>query len=264
MKNIIVPTDFSEIAQNATRFAMSVAKHIHGKLVFFHADEDLNSSDLLALRKETAKIQALVPDVTSTFVASNKRFNSLTLKETFKDKVDFIVIGTSGESADISKKLFGTNTSEILEDVNCPVMAIPEGCTYQEIKRIAYASDLIKLEKELEKIISLAKQFGASIEVFHVSPIFPDLGDVEKMNIPAKIEQLKQKYTYDLINYSIQKTTRDNQIQSGIHSFLSQHNSDLLVIFHNNVSGIDRFLTDSETEKLVTHVKTPLLVFPKI
>lgn len=264
MKKIIIPTDFSEIAQNATRFAISVAKHIHGKLVFFHADEHLNVNDLNSLRKETDKISALVPGVTSEFVASNKLFNSLTLKETFKDNIDFIVIGTSGESADISKKLFGTNTSEILEDVNCPVIAVPEGCTYKEIKRIAYASDLIKLEKELEKIISFAKQFDASIEVFHVSPIFPDLGDVEKMNIPAKIEQLKQKYQYDSIDYYVQKTAQDNQIQSGINAFLSHHNSDLLVIFHNNVTGIDRFLTESETEKLVTHIKTPMLVFPKI
>jgi nucleotide-binding universal stress UspA family protein len=264
MKKILVPTDFSEIARQATQFAISVAKHTGAGLIFFHADLYSENNELRKLKEEATKVSLSNPAVKTEFVVSDKLFNSLSIKDIFKDSIDLIVIGTSGESADISKKLFGTNTSEIIEDINFPVIAVPGNYQYNGIQKIAYASDLSKLEHETAKVIDFAKRFNAAVEIFHVSPVFPDLGDVEKMDIPGKVQQLKEKHGYSAISYFVEKTPHDNQTGKGIKSFLSHHNSDLLVLFHNNREGLDRFISSSETEKSVSHIKTPLLIFPKV
>jgi nucleotide-binding universal stress UspA family protein len=263
MKKIVVPTDFSEIAHNATQFAISVAKHTGAEIIFFHADLHNGSDELRKLKEEAAKVSLSNRSVKTEFVASDKLFNSITIKDIFKGSIDLIVIGTSAENADISKKLFGTNTSEIIEDINCPVIAVPANYQYKGIQKIAYASDLSMLEHETAKVIDFAKHFNAAVEIFHVSPVFPDLGDVEKLDIPGKVQQLKEKHGYSTINYFVEKTPHDNQIGKGIKSLLSHHNSDLLVLFHNNREGFDRFISSSENENLVNLIKKTLLIFPK-
>ncbi len=263
MKKIVVPTDFSAIADNATNYALSLAKILNGEIIFFHANEHNGSTEQNKLKAEISRISALNSNLKTEFIATDKLFNSLTISELFKDKVDLIIMGTSGESADFSKKIFGTYTSEMIEEMSCPVIAVPADYRFTEIKKISYASDLTTLDEEIRSIIDFARKFNAIIEVFHISPVFPDLGDIEKMDIPEKIETLKQKYGYSAINYFVETTKHDNQINKGINAFLSHHNSDLLVIFHDVKSGIDRFLTSSETRKIITHIKTPLLIFPK-
>jgi len=262
MKKILIPTDFSEIAHNAAKFATSIANHTGAELIFFHAEKH-NGSDELRKLKEDTKTLLLNPSVKTEYVVSDKLFNSLTIKGLFGNSIDLIVIGTSGENADLSKKLFGTNTSEIIENINCPVIAVPAGYNDQKIQKISYASDLSKLDHETARVIAFAKLFNAAIEIFHVSPVFPDLGDVEKMDVQSRIDQLKQKHDYSAIKYFVEETPHDNQINKGIKSFLSHHHSDLLVLFHNNLEGIDRFITSSETEKSVTQIKIPVLIFPK-
>lgn len=263
MRKILIPTDFSAIAVNASEYALAIAKTLKGELVFFHADEHTDSNEHNKLIAEVNKISTENPSLKTSFVATDKLFNSLTINDLFKDSLGLIIIGTSGESGDLSKKIFGTNTSEITEDMNCPVIAIPSDYKYTDIRKIGYASDLNNLDKEITEVIDFSRKFNAVIEVFHVSPVFPDLGDVEKIDIQSKIEELKQKHGYSAIQYFVEKTNHDNQINKGINNFLSHHNSDLLVLFHNIRSGIDRFITSSETRDVITHIKTPLLIFPK-
>lgn len=263
MKKILVPTDFSAIAGNAARYALELAKVMNSEIVFFHANEHSGSDEYKRLKAEVATISALNPSVKSEFVATDKLFNSMTITDIFRTDIGLIVMGTSGEHAAFSKKIFGTNTSQIIENMNCPVIAVPDGYAYSDIKNIAYASDLNRLEEEIILVIDFARRFNADVQVFHVSPVFPDLGDVEKIDAQSKIEALKQQHGYPAMSYSVEKTTNDNQINKGIVKFLSHHAADLLILFHNNREGIDKFFSSSTAEKAITHIKTPLLIFPK-
>ncbi|HXU28357.1 MAG TPA: universal stress protein [Bacteroidia bacterium] len=261
MKKILLPTDFSEIAHNATQYALSIAKTIKAEIVFFHADQH-NSEDLHKLKEEVSKALIGTQSVKASYISSHKQFNSLMVNEIVKaNDIDLVVIGTTGEAAPLEKKIFGRNTTDITEHSNCPVISIPFNYKNFEIKNIAYASDLNFIDTEINQIIDLAKLFNATVEIFHVSPTFPDLGNVEKMNVQQKIEQIKTKYAK--INYSVETTKHDNETYKGITSFINHHNTDLLVMFHNHVSAFDEFFATSNTEKAISHLKAPVLIYPK-
>jgi nucleotide-binding universal stress UspA family protein len=261
MKIILVPTDFSAIADNATHYALSLAKRFKGEVLIFHADEK-NPNDLNKLKTEVDKIHS--GQVKVGFLFSPNHLSSITVNDVVKEhNVDLIVMGTSGEAATLEKKIFGRNTTDISEHANCPVVAVPAGYTYSGITKIAYASDLNFLDKEIGKVIGLAQLLNAAVDVFHVSPVFPDLGNSEKMNVQQKLEQIKDKYDFKKINYSVEKTKRDNQIPEGIACFIDYGDADLLVMFHNHVSAFDEFISNSSTAKVIAHTKTPILVFPK-
>lgn len=263
MKKILVPTDFSPIAANAANYALAVASNLNAEIVFFHANEHIGSDEQNKLKAQVSNACALNPSLKADFVATDKLFNSLTIADLFGNSIDLIVMGTSGEQGDLSKKVFGTNAEGMIDNLSCPLLVVPSHHASNVIKQIAYASDLNNLDNELAQVIPFARAFNAAIEVFHVSPVFPDLGDVEKMDAQSKVDSAKAAFSYSTIHYSAERMKRDNQVTKGIEHFLSNHKSDLLVLFHANLEGLNRFFTSSTSEKAVYHLKNPLLIFPK-
>ncbi len=58
MKTILVPTDYSEVANNASRYAIELSKHLGAKLILFHAYHRrvlLSSLPLIFADKELEK-----------------------------------------------------------------------------------------------------------------------------------------------------------------------------------------------------------------
>jgi nucleotide-binding universal stress UspA family protein len=195
---------------------------------------------------------------------SEKSFNVQTIKEIVSAKeIDLIIMGTCGAGLGISKKLFGSNTSAIIEDSGCPILSIPLDYKYSSINKIAYASNLSDISKEIGYVIDFGTQFNASIEVFHVTPIFPDLGDVEKKDVFKIVDELKVKHQYPNINYYVERTSHDNEIKKAINLFIMDYNPDMLVLFHSNRNGVDKVITSGTTGTIASNLQIPLLAFLK-
>lgn len=146
MKNILVLTDYSDVANNAVRYALAIIKNTEAKYVFFHAG---NQSEL----KLRENINSLFPieetlQNNSKYITSPLNYNLETIKELIRHyKIDFIFMGTIGDKKPIFSKIFGSNTAVTIEGVDIPVIAVPPEYTYKQIKKIAFASD-INLSKE--------------------------------------------------------------------------------------------------------------------
>jgi nucleotide-binding universal stress UspA family protein len=264
MKTFVVPTDFSNVANNASLYALALTKVMDGSLIFFHANEHDQSESLQKLQHELYALTGSNSHPNFNFISTDKLFNSLTIKEVLDEPIDLIIMGTNAGEAGLLQNIFGANTSEVIENLFCPLISVPKRYLYTPIKTIGYATDLNALNEELVKVIDFARPFNASIKVFHVSPIFPDLGDVEDKDIKSIMEMLRKQHNYPRMEYYVEKTSSDNQLNKGINHFLADHDLDLLVLFHNNEKGLNRFLTHSESETLVKDSDKPLLIFPKV
>ena len=261
MKKILVPTDFSALASNAIKYALSMAKATNTELVFFHAGKNENLSKL---KNEVSEIQQASVETEIHFIVSEKPFNANTIKEVVSaNNIDLIIMGTCGEGMGISKKLIGSNTSAIIEDIGCPILAVPLDYKYKTIDKIAYASDLSNLYEEVKYVIDFGKIFNASIEIFHVTPIFPDLGNVEKKDVFKMVDEIKIKYQYPNINYYVEETPRDNQIKKGINLFIKDYHPDMVVLFHNGRSWLDKIIPSDTTSSIASELPIPLLAFLK-
>ena len=265
MKRILVPTDFSDIAHNAGKYALALARTFNKELLFFHAGSDEDHDNLAKLQNAANKILLSDPLMKVYYMVTPEPFSSETLnKMTDTDNIHLIVMGTTGEGGGLSKKLFGSNTRAILENANCPVIAIPAGYKFSGLKKINYASDLINIDLETSRVISFAKAFDSQIVIFHVSPVFPDLGDIEQMDVDAKIEEIKKKFQYSKISFSRERMAHDNEINRGIALFLERNQADLLVMFHNKTSYFDKLFSSSYSGSVASHLDIPFMVFPKM
>lgn len=260
MKRVLIPTDFSGISDNAIEYAHELSKDHVQEVVLLHAEAKLGE-EFIKLNKE---VNRLFEKFRVEIINTEKPFNAAMVNEIVRDKfIDFIIMGTSGDEGSFGKKIFGNHTSSIIDDLKCPLIAVPPHYKNKGISKIGYASDFTDLDKEMKEVIAFAKLFNATVEVLHVVPVYPDLYDTEKINAEVLLEEIKIREAYPKIEYVVEETFGDNQIRKGIEQFTEHTHPDLMVMFHQKREGIDKLFASSATERLITHLEVPLLVFSK-
>lgn len=260
MKRVLIPTDFSSISDNAIEYAHELSNDIVQEVVILHANAKIGD-EFIKLNKE---VNRLFEKFRVEIINTEKPFNSEMINEIVRDKfIDFMIMGTSGDEGSLGKKIFGSNTSSIIDDLKCPLIAVPPHYKNKGISTIGYASDFTDLDKEMKEVIAFAKMFNASVEVLHVVPVYPDIYDTEKINIEVLLDEIKIREAYPKIDYVREETFGDNQIRKGIELFTEHTHPDLMVMFHEKREGIDKLFAASATERVLTHLEVPLLVLSK-
>lgn len=260
MKRVLIPTDFSNVADNAIEYALGLPREVVQEVLLFHAEAKLGEN----FKKLNKQVNQLSEKFRVEIINSEKPFSSEQINEIIRSRfIDFMIMGTSGDEGSIIKRLFGNHTSSVIDDLMCPFIAVPVSYKEKGISKIGYASDLTDIDDEMKDVIAFAKVFNAHVEVLHVVPVYPDLYDTEKVDIEKVVEQMKIKYGYSKIQYAIEETFGDNKIRKGIEQFAEHYHPDLLVMFHQKREGIDKLINSSSTENLITHLEVPLLVFSK-
>lgn len=262
MSNILVPVDYSAVSDSAIRYSLAMARNTNSKFVFFHA----GSGDMNQLKEHVQRVSSDIAFFQSraVFVTDEDDF---TVDEVLRiiemHSIDLVIMGTHGENTPLPPKLFGSNTSALIEHVKVPVLAVPPSYIYKSITHIGYAADLAYLYEELEQVVDFAKKVSAAIEIVHVVPVFPDLSNVGPHAVNEIIERVKDKHHFPYIKYFEEKTERDNEIEKGIRNFLKKHSPDILAVFHVNRAWIDKVLDPGTSIKEVWHIKMPVIIFPK-
>ena len=151
MRKIVVPTDFSDNAFNALKYACEIFKYERSDIYIVHAYADevyqlgniKERSELNKRREEVSqrttealaelayKIKEYAPNPKHSYISLGA-FGSLIdevndLVE--KENVDIVVMGTRGAANDRGIT-FGSNTLNVMKYVQCPVLAIPEDYGY--------------------------------------------------------------------------------------------------------------------------------------
>lgn len=258
MKKILVPTDYSDAAENAAEYAVYISEAAHKPIIFFHAgfpEKEVNSQVTAFINSETEVLEK--PKVR----CSSEGFDLEAISELItKNHVKVIIMGTVGLTAN---KMFGSIAELMVEKAPCPVILVPPNHQYKGIHKIGFASDLVNLESEIGKVISFARIFNSQIEICHVSPLSADIAHLENISMRTNIELIKRLHQYANINYDISEMPPDNDINEGISAFLTAKNIDLLVVFHRNDQPLGKLFSPGSTDKRVKHLKVPVLVHRK-
>jgi len=142
---ILVGVDFSPAARRALHQARSLVRGQGGRLFLLHVIEDTGIADIARLadlpeaelrerlgHERRARIEALIADLddgvgdppTQVLVVWGRPFEEIVRKA--EDlSVDLIVLGTSGQAADIERALFGSTAEKVLRSSSRPVLCVP-------------------------------------------------------------------------------------------------------------------------------------------
>ncbi|MEN8185868.1 MAG: universal stress protein [Bacteroidota bacterium] len=275
MKNILLPTDFSNNSFNAIKYALGLFK---GKDCTFHLlnvfkipympDESFSENDARELammdseayessQKGLSEIIDKIDKETNYNFKLYSVYNSLTdsIKQFIKkEDIDLIVMGTKGATG--AKEIFvGSNTGDVLEKTDTVLLVVPEDAEFKELSEITFPTDfrIPYEEKDLETLINLAKQNHSSVRILYVK---------DKVKIDEKQEKNKKTIEsyFNKIDHTFHTVTNAD-FEAAISSFTkSKGNIDMIAIVARHHNIFYRIFFTPKSERLCFHTKIPLLV----
>lgn len=275
MKNILIPTDFSENSWNAITYGLDYLKNINCNFYLLHVtlftypingdapigssleiEETLLNNAEAELKKIVTKIKALYANKKHTFhIISSYNFFIEAVKELIKEKnIDLIVMGTKGASG-LTEIIIGSNTADLITQVKCPVLIVPENAVFKTLKEIAFPTDynIYYNPDILIEIIDLAKRNVAAIQIVHVAKKGEELTSFQQENK----ELLNNIFAHEQHNFYV---ITNKKVAKGIQCFVESRNVDMIVMIAKNINLFQRILFKPTVEDISYHTKIPFLV----
>ncbi|MEI6817794.1 MAG: universal stress protein [Bacteroidota bacterium] len=273
IKTILIPTDFSENAHLAGKYAISMAQKTGAKIIFFHSyyvpiyaenipidpitEGNLKAdafSELEQFKKENITAHSEI--ASECIVRTGNAVESI-LSVAKELNVDLIVMGTKGSSG-ISEVIFGSNTEDVLIKTEIPVLAIPEKALYKDLKKIVFATNYHFSDfQAIEDLIVLGNLFDFHITVLHINDgEFNHEFEYSMLdNFRAKV---KERSNYPNLYFQL---IENKNIYEGLQTFIHQNDIDMIAVTSRKKALYNRLFGRSISKKMAFHTDIPLLVF---
>lgn len=276
MKSVLIPTDFSDNALNALKYALELFKYESAEFYFLHAYEDEIYNDEQLLNQVTFEevvdsVRTNSQNCLKSFLAvantlsTNPKYTYHTISaynslideadQIVTDKnTDLIVMGTRGKTND-RNITFGSHTLQVLKYVQCPVLVIPEHCHYKQPKHIVFPTNFMipYKRRELKLLSEIAAPYRAIIDLLYISK-HDKLSRRQKVNKAFIIEELPKNE----VNF---KVVDNKNLTNAIYIHMKENKSDLLVMVNTRHSFLENILFESASavDKITLHIDVPFL-----
>ena len=274
-KRILIPTDFSKNALNATRYILDLYAKQNCDFYFlnvFHLDNYTNNTlvvpesggveyestksksedsfvkllDILALHNDNPKH--------TYHTISTLNYLSIAMKEIIAKKdINLVVMGTKGASG-TKGIIFGSNTVKTMEKITeCPVLAIPENVRFTPLNEIVFPTDFKTnfKRKEMDYLIDIVRMHNAAIRILHISKN-DDLTRIQKDN----------KQLLEDIFSSIEctfHTLNSIDLALGITTFVQSRNSDMIAFINRKHFFFGSVFSKPLVKEIGYDATTPIL-----
>ncbi len=279
MRKIVIPTDFSDNAMNAVKYAMELFKYERCEYTVVHAFADTVYENTLEMSraffeeykdkvqqgtdKQLAQLvdemRKISPnprhkyDYKSVFGSLVDTVNDLVNKE----NADIVIMGTKGATDD-RDITFGSETLQVMKYVKCPVLAVPEGYHDRPPQNMLFPTNYMLPYKgrELKLVSMLAKNFAATIHFLHIT-------NGKKMSFR---QQDNKSFLECFVDENIVMFNEvvGEDLTSCINSFIERNEINFLVMVNSRHSYLENIMYTSTIEKIGLRINIPFLVLQNL
>lgn len=268
---ILVPFSFSQYSYQAGRIAFYWANKTDSMVLFLHVTD---SKNLIPLQEEINKVKMqyineikddTLPDVSFEFRLKQGVVEEEIKRYDRKFRPILVIMGTRDKKQK-QVDLIGSITAEIIEQIQTPVLAIPDEIflkPLEKIKEIAIATSLGKnYLLNYDKGMKFFKDFEGTIHVLHVMESDEINRQEEYDSKQQKMQDLLQKartaYPKATIKPKFIEATQSKARELNFYAELNH--TDLIVVKKSSrIWLINKLLFASTAQNLVFHAQTALL-----
>lgn len=281
IKKILVPTDFSEEANNAMHVAATIAGLSGAEITLLHVVDvpeaaPVEAVDMLGVDANTkepdatqhymarlmnitrSKVDSIREEYPAVKINGRVEFDSLQKQLAgfvVKNETDLIVIGSKG-SGGLDEILVGSNAEKVIRMAKAPVLTVKSRMEELEIKEIVFASNFRKVSKAVvDSLKDYQRFFHARLHfVKIITPnTFEAQTDTEKIIGQFAREHDFTNYTVNVYNYYTE--------EEGIRMFGDRIGADLLSMITHGRTGLAHLFLGSIAEEVANHSMLPVLTF---
>lgn len=279
MKKILIPTDFSETAMNAIKYALELFKYDKSEFLIMHAFADEVYENSIEMSRHyfeeykeqfqeniDNKLQKVLTEILEISPNPRHKYNKLScfgslVDETNalvdKENFDLIVMGTKGKTNN-SKLTFGSQTLQVAKYVKSPVLIVPKDYHDMHPKNILFPTDLMISfrRRELKLLSNIAMNYVSTIHLLHMT-------EFEKLSHRQEDNRTFLDCCFDNNKFTYNQT-KGQDITTTINKVLSEQKIDMLVLVNHRHSYLENMLYNSTIEKMGLNIKIPFLVLQNL
>ena len=259
MKNILVPTDFSNTADKALKYAIKLAicfdAELHllnsydvphsGATMIINIDNLLEKDSNTNLELCKNEIASKFPDLKVTVHSKSGPADDSVIRFLNTKKIDLVVMGTTGASG-IKGKIFGSTTSGLIKNIKTPLLVIPNQADLDDPCRIGISTDLkFKLDDEIyNPAREIALTFGSKVSFFNVNDLYKN----------EQLEAIEKEFGTEI------DFIYGTDIEEGINEYLIDSNINLLVLVSEKHNLMHKIFKPSVTKTMAKNLNIPMLI----
>jgi len=274
ISQILVLIDFSESADNALRYAIHLAKQFKANVILMHTYRLTSEKpmkhyvDHLSLKKELEqkthdnflkleKKLLLKSGLDYEFIMEVGFVNDSIASLAKSRSVDLVIAGSKGIDSNVD--VIGSTSLSIIEEIDIPVLFIPEKATYSGIENILFASDNkdIKNPVVLRSLRSFAGFLGAEV---HIVNVLVKKVEYRTPSQKANIATEKLDKYFKPVKHSFHLEINED-VESGLNNYLEKNKIDIIAMMPRRQTLFDRLFNGIHTKNIALHTKIPLLTF---
>jgi nucleotide-binding universal stress UspA family protein len=275
MKKILLPPDFSENSINAIHYALNLFEHDTCTFFILHVKSSTSyTTDDLMLAGSESLYDSIVKgtkDQLDNLVARlKKQFNNKNFQyETIVDydiliaaikqvktskQIDLIVMGSNGVTG-AKEVVFGSNTINVIRNVDSDILVIPEGFQFEKLKEILLPLDSFDSMggKAFSKILKFVKAYSSKLHVLRINQngITLDVQNNDLKNIAYFLKDFPGIY----------HNINGVPMHFAVSNYIQTHAIGLTILIEQKELLFERFFMGSSTTKIGNNIEVPLLVF---
>jgi nucleotide-binding universal stress UspA family protein len=279
MKHILLPTDFSDNAFNAIKYAVQLFKDEACKFYLLHtytpvivsSASMIDSYSALALQKVVQdnaqkNLDELQKKISNKYPNKNHNFTTIASFNLLivemrniveENHIEMVIMGTQGATG--AKEIFlGTHTMYAIKKMKCPVLAVPANFEYEAPKEILFPTDY-KLDKDNKYLSALRELCGNHISRLNILNAY--------YGTPLSASQLDTKSFLDNFfkdNSHLFHIAEGTDVLGAVEQFQMKARINLIVMIHNQHNFLENILFKPVINQVVYHTNVPFLVIPSV
>ncbi len=273
MKTILVATDFSDAAHNASLYATELAKAFNARVVLFNAYDQVpvpvSEIPVLTIEEMGIRAERKLKNEKQLLTARNwlpietlskPGIASQSILQAVKEaNADIIIAGMKNTGTAI-RRFFGSTVTALAKKLPVPLLIVPEGIPFIKISTIALANESdVDPDSDphlLDALREIGERFHSKLYLVRVAKNrFREAYEV--LNRPFKINKMVR--TLDPVYECIE----GKDIPEALNDFIEAYNINLLALLPHQHKLLERWFYSSITRSMIFESQIPLLIIPE-
>lgn len=269
MKLIIAAVDFSPASLNAAYYAADLAVQINAELLLVNVVElpvtiaefgesgyawdkmiDSSEKELLTLRNELTKHVNNKIEINITVPVGSVAYS---LQEEAKRERAFCIVMGSDSMTAAEHLLVKNHALAAIHSVSIPVLIVPHGMLFKDIRKVVLAADLQDFENSntLNFLKEWLRIFKAKLDVVNV---------VESSQPPPETVTGSHTLQYELSEFDPEfHFIYESDLKQAIEGYIEQNHPDLLVTMPGKYGFFTGLFHKSQSKQLIRQPHIPVL-----
>lgn len=249
-KPIIVPWDFSSVAQYALDHAIFFSKSIGGQIFLLHItkSEKENSQAITELNKIASNTYNQTQIMPNVMVQTGNIFKTIT-QIANENHAKFVIMGTHGIKG--MQKFTGSFALKVIAGTNTPFIVVQEPPRETTIRNVVFPVDHTKENKQkLKQARILARYYKLK---FYLTMPENVLNEQFQRNLKTNLNYVSNFFKQHQIDFEIKKVAGTDSFSEATLKFAAENMPDMIIVLTTKNINIQDYVLGADEQKIIAN-----------